>query len=326
MTKVLLDTDKAAVIGAVSGATVTDAGTPASDDKVLIQDTSDSDNLKYVNVSDLPGGTVDVVSNVATARIIGRTTAGSGDSEELTAAATRTLLNVEDGATADQDLSALAPIANPTFTGEIGIGSVNVSETELGILEGLTATTAELNILDGVTATTAEINYVDGVTSNVQTQLDAKLTATAYDDATAAEVNTGTSTAKYVSPDSLEGSKYGVRTIVRDVIAHDADQATGTSLGGDFVMPIGGTVIEVGLTVSTAGTTGVGTYDIHKNGTTILSTKITVDSGEKTSRTAATDSVISVAAVAEGDIYTFDIDGVQTTEAKGAQFFIKIRE
>ena len=313
MTKVLLDTDKAAVIGAVSGATVTDAGTPASDDKVLIQDTSDSDNLKYVNIADLPGGTVDVLSNVATARIIGRTTAGSGDSEELTASATRTLLNVADGATADQDLSALAPIANPTFTGEIGIGSVNVSETELGILEG-------------ATLTTAEINYVDGVTSNVQTQLDAKLTATAYDDATAAEVDTGTSTAKYVSPDSLEGSKYGVRTIVRDVIAHDADQATGTTLGGDFVMPIGGTVIEVGLTVSTAGTTGVGTYDIHKNGTTILSTKITVDSGEKTSRTAATDSVISVAAVAEGDIYTFDIDGVQTTEAKGAQFFIKIRE
>jgi len=98
MTKVLLDTDKAAVIEAVSGATVTDAGTPASDDKVLIQDTSDSDNLKYVNISDLPGGGVDVLSNVATARIIGRTTAGSGDSEELTAAQTRTLLNVEDDA------------------------------------------------------------------------------------------------------------------------------------------------------------------------------------------------------------------------------------
>ena len=98
MTKVLLDTDKAAVIEAVSGATVTDAGTPASDDKVLIQDTSDSDNLKYVNISDLPGGGVDVLSNVATDRIIGRTTAGSGDSEELTAAAARTLLNVEDGA------------------------------------------------------------------------------------------------------------------------------------------------------------------------------------------------------------------------------------
>ena len=174
MTKVLLDTDKAAVIGAVSGATITDAGTPASDDKVLIQDTSDSDNLKYVNIADLPGGGVDVLSNVATARIIGRTTAGSGDSEELTASATRTFLNVADGATADQDLSGLAPIANPTFTGEIGIGSVNVSETELGILEGATLATAELNKMAGVTATTAEINYVDGVTSNIQTQLDTK--------------------------------------------------------------------------------------------------------------------------------------------------------
>src|SRR6056297_2014090 len=48
------------------------------------------------------GGTVDVVSNVATDTILGRTTAGSGDSEELTAADVRTLLNVEDGATADQ--------------------------------------------------------------------------------------------------------------------------------------------------------------------------------------------------------------------------------
>ena len=48
------------------------------------------------------GGTVDVVSNVATDRILGRNTAGTGDSEELTAAAARTLLNVEDGATADQ--------------------------------------------------------------------------------------------------------------------------------------------------------------------------------------------------------------------------------
>ena len=48
------------------------------------------------------GGAVDVVSNVATSTILGRTTAGSGDSEELSPSATRTLLNVEDGATADQ--------------------------------------------------------------------------------------------------------------------------------------------------------------------------------------------------------------------------------
>lgn len=39
-----------------------------------------------------PGGTVDVVSNVAQDRILGRTSSGSGDSEELTAAQARTLL------------------------------------------------------------------------------------------------------------------------------------------------------------------------------------------------------------------------------------------
>jgi|TARA_R100001463_G_scaffold30495_9_gene69275 hypothetical protein len=49
------------------------------------------------------GGTVDVVSNVATSRILGRITGGSGDSEELTQAQVLTFLgNVEAGATADQ--------------------------------------------------------------------------------------------------------------------------------------------------------------------------------------------------------------------------------
>lgn len=42
-------------------------------------------------------------------------------------------------------INTKAPIADPTFTGEIGIGSVNVSETELGILEDATVTTTQLN-------------------------------------------------------------------------------------------------------------------------------------------------------------------------------------
>ena len=50
---------------------------------------------------------------------------------------------------------------NPTFTGNITIGSAEISETEL-------------EILDGATLTTTELNYVDGVTSAIQTQLDTK--------------------------------------------------------------------------------------------------------------------------------------------------------
>jgi len=69
----------------------------------------------------IPAGAVDVVSNVATDTILGRDTAGSGDSEELTPAAVRTLINVEDGATADQDLSGLLPKAGGTMTGNIAL-------------------------------------------------------------------------------------------------------------------------------------------------------------------------------------------------------------
>jgi hypothetical protein len=50
------------------------------------------------NMTNIPNGIVNVVSNVATARILGRDTAGSGDSEELTATEVRTLINVADNA------------------------------------------------------------------------------------------------------------------------------------------------------------------------------------------------------------------------------------
>ena len=56
------------------------------------------------------------------------------------------------------------------------LDGLTASAAELNIMDGVTATTSEINKLDGVTATTAEINHVDGVTSNIQTQLDGKVT------------------------------------------------------------------------------------------------------------------------------------------------------
>jgi len=80
---------------------------------------------------DIPsGGTVDVVSNVATDTILGRTTAGSGDSEELTAADVRTLLNVADGA----DVSPVTSVA-----GETGVISAGDLRTALNVEDGSTA-------------------------------------------------------------------------------------------------------------------------------------------------------------------------------------------
>src|SRR5690349_17816448 len=62
--------------------------------QVLTKDSGTDFDTSWQDVSG-GGGTVDVVSNVATSRILGRITAGSGDSEELTAAQVRALLNVE---------------------------------------------------------------------------------------------------------------------------------------------------------------------------------------------------------------------------------------
>jgi hypothetical protein len=58
------------------------------------------------------------------------------------------------------------------------LDGATLDTAELNVLDGITATTAELNILDGATLTTTELNYVDGVTSNIQDQIDAKLSST----------------------------------------------------------------------------------------------------------------------------------------------------
>ena len=64
---------------------------------------------------------------------------------------------------------------------------------------GVTATAAELNIMDGVTATTAELNYVDGVTSNIQTQLNGKLSTSGTAAKATADASGNTITSTYAT-------------------------------------------------------------------------------------------------------------------------------
>jgi len=59
------------------------------------------------------------------------------------------------------------------------------------------------------------------------------------------------------------------------------------------------------------------TVDINDGGTTILSTKLTIDNTEKTSTTAETPAVISDTALADDAEITIDIDQVGDGTAKG---------
>lgn len=80
--------------------------------------------------------------------------------------------------------------------------------------------------------------------------------------------------------------------------------------------PRGFTLTEVRASLFDASSSGVVTVDINVNGSTILSTKLTIDATELTSETAATPPVISSASIADDDSITFDID-TAGTDAKG---------
>ena len=85
-----------------------------------------------------------------------------------------------------------------------------------------------------------------------------------------------------------------------------SDESTALTTGTAKVTcraPCAMTVTAVRASLATASSSGVPTVDINEGGTTILSTKLTIDASEKTSTTAATAAVISDTAIATSGDY-----------------------
>jgi len=103
---------------------------------------------------------------------------------------------------------------------------------------------------------------------------------------------------------------------------NDTDLTTGTKLV--FRMPYAYTVSEVRASLTTAATGGtLLEVDIHESGTTILSTKITIDASATTSTTAATPPVISDSSLADDAEIEIIIDAIGSTDAgKGLKVYI----
>ena len=152
--------------------------------------------------------------------------------------------------------------------------------------------------------------------------------------ATAAETNTGTDTARYVHPDGLAASYAGTKAVSLPITALVSDDhATGDGQAW-FVVPAclnGMNLVGVVATVATAGTTGTADFQLRRvrsgSAVDMLSTKITIDSTETTTTTAATPAVINTSNddVATGDIIYLDVDAVQTTKAKGGAVALEFR-
>lgn len=111
------------------------------------------------------------------------------------------------------------------------------------------------------------------------------------------------------------------------------DSATNTSTGDGkafFRVPAelnGMNLTGVSASVYTAGTTGTTDVQIRNKTDTadMLSTVITIDSGETDTSTAATAAVVDTNNddVATGDIIAIDVDAVSTTPAKG--LYVELR-
>lgn len=96
------------------------------------------------------------------------------------------------------------------------------------------------------------------------------------------------------------------------VTPETGDLTTGTSKV-TFRMPHAMTLTGVRGNVNVAPTGATITVDINEGGSTILSTKLTIDATEETSETAATPPVISDSALADDAEITIDIDQIGST-------------
>lgn len=107
----------------------------------------------------------------------------------------------------------------------------------------------------------------------------------------------------------------GVTQVIPIAVSDEATALTAGTSKVTFRMPFAFTLSAVRASVTTAPTGSVLTVDINEGGTSILSTKLTIDAGEKSSVTAAVPAVISDAALADDAEITIDIDAVGSTVA-----------
>jgi hypothetical protein len=125
-----------------------------------------------------------------------------------------------------------------------------------------------------------------------------------------------------VDSGASEGIKWqGEQEVIVVAISDETTAITTGNAKVTFRMPFAMTLTAVRASLSTASTSGTPTFDINESGTTILSTKITIDANEKTSTTAATPPVISDSALADDAEMTIDID-TAGTGAKGAKIYL----
>lgn len=152
--------------------------------------------------------------------------------------------------------------------------------------------------------------------------------------ATSAEINTGTDASRAISPDQLAASYAGTKAVSLPLTALQTDDLAIGDGQAVLVIPAsahGMNLVGQVVTVATAGTTGTTDIQLRRvragSAVDMLSTKLTIDSAETSSITAATPAVIDASNddVQTGDLIFVDIDATATTKPKGGAVALEFR-
>lgn len=203
-------------------------------------------------------------------------------------------------------------------TGAMAIGMATAPTALLHLGAGTaTANNAPLKFTAGVVNTTPEAGAVEFVNAEDGLTFVAVATRRKFVFDTATQTLSGKTIVEDNNTLKLK------KVVGIQVFDSATDVATGDGKAF-FRIPAslnGANLVSVAMNVYTAGTTG--TMDVQIRNVTdsqdMLSTKLTIDSTETDTSTAATPAVINTSFddVATGDKIAIDVDAVQTTKAKG---------
>ena len=226
---------------------------------------------------------------------------GGGDaltSNPLSQFAATTSLQLKNTISNETGSGALVFAESPTLvTPALGTPASGVATNLTGTASGMTAGT------------------VTGI-GNLTGHITSTNRATLLGSFTLAQLNTAVSDATLVD---FERRDIAFTDETSDLTTGD-DKAT-------FHMPnYATTLLEVSVGVTAAPTGTAAIFDLEENGTTVLSTLITIDAGEKTSEDAGTPPVISDSALAANALMTVNIDQIGSGVAgAGAKLYVKYK-
>ena len=299
----------------------------------LVKDTSDGAWKLFKGVTTEPSTTVDF-------------TQGSLDDLKVAGltASSLTLGNVSntefgylDGVTSaiQTQIDSKAPLASPTFTGTVS--GVTKTHVGLGSVDNTSDTAKPIS-----TATQTALDLKAPLVSPTFTGTPTLPTGTIATTQTAGNSTTAVATTAFVTTaDNLKANIAGptftgtvtipTLDVTTKLIAEQSftvalsDETTSITTGTSkvtFRAPFAMTLTKIPrASLANAGTGTSTVVDINKSGTSILSTKLTIDATQKTSTTSGTTAVLSSSTINDDEEITIDIDAAGTA-ARGLKVTI----